>query len=450
MSNNKPKRRPIFSGLILILLGCLLLAQNFRPELRVWEVFRDYWPVLLIIWGLAKMFDYFAARRTGDPSPPAFTGGEFFLLLLLFAFGGALSFVDWAGKNTDMDFEWGPGPRYSFSEEMIQKNVKPAASIMISTDYGDITVLPEETPEIRVVALKSVGGIGSESHAKERADQVKVEIREDAGNYTVRPLDSKSGRRVSVDLEVHVPKQAGLDARTSRGNIKIAGLAGAVSADSRRGDVDIRDAGKDVTAEIRSGSLQISNVKGSVRVHGRGSDIEVSDVEGDASIEGEFSGPIRVKNVAMSMHFLSQRTDLTIGSLAGRMEMDSGDLRIFDAGGSVVLNTSHKDVRMDNVGGRIRIDNKKGDVELRLKNAPKDEIEVNNESARIDLTLPANSAFEIVASSRNGDIDTSFEDAALKKSDESNTAKLEGKIGTRGPQIRLKTTYGTVSLRKGP
>ena len=450
MTDNKPRRRPIFSGLILILLGCLLLAQNFRPELRVWEVFRQYWPVLLIIWGLAKMFDYFAARRTGDPSPPAFTGGEFFLLLLLFAFGGAVSFFDWAGKNTDLDFDWGPGPRYSFSEEIIQKDVKPAATIVVSTDYGDITVLPEETPEIRVVALKSVGGIGSENSAKQRAEEVKVEIREEGGNYTVRPLDTKSRRRVNVDLEVHVPKQAGVDARSGRGDIKINGLAGGIIVDAKRGDVSVRDAGKDVQIDIRSGNLQVSSVKGSLRVNGRGNDIDVSDVEGDASIEGEYTGPIRVKNVGKSTHFLSQRTDLTIGGLSGRMEMDSGDLRVYDAAGNVTLTTSHKDVRMDNVGGRIRIDNKKGDVELRLKNAPKDEIEVNNESARIDLTLPANSTFEILASSRNGDIDTGFEDPALKKSDENNTAKLEGKIGARGPQIRLRTTYGTVSVRKGP
>ncbi len=451
MSENKPKRRPIFSGLILILLGCLLLAQNFRPEMRVWEMFREYWPVLLIIWGLAKMFDYFAARRTGDATPPAFTGGEFFLLLLLFAVGGSLSFVDWAGKNSDMDINWGPwGQRYSFSEETIQKNVKPAATIMISTDYGDITVLPEDAPDIRVVAQKSVGGMGRESSAKERADQVKVEIREEAGNYSVRVADQRKGRRVTVDLEVHVPKQAGMDARTGRGNIKITGLAGSIAADSKRGDVEIRDAGKDVQAQIRSGVLQVSSVKGNVRVSGRGSDIDVSDVEGDASIEGEFGGPIRVKNVAKSTRFLSQRTDLTIGGLAGRLELDSGDLRVYDANGNVTLTTSHKDVRMDNVSGHIRIDNKKGDVELRLKNAPKDEIEVNNESARIDVTLPANSAFEIQASSRNGDIDTGFEGPALTKSDQSGTAKLDGKIGNRGPQIRLKTTYGTVSVRKGP
>jgi DUF4097 and DUF4098 domain-containing protein YvlB len=410
--------------------------------------------VLLIIWGLAKMFDYFAAQRTGDAAPPAFTGGEFFLLLLLFAFGGAAGVFDWARNNPDMDINWGPwDQRYSFSEETVQKNVKPAATIMISTDYGDITVLPEDAPDIRVVAQKSVSGMGRESSAKERADQVKVEIREEAGSYSVRVADQRKGRRVTVDLEVHVPKQAGMDARTGRGTVKITGLAGNIAVDSRRGDVEIRDAGKDVQAQIRSGAVRIGNVKGNVRVNGRGgggSDIDISDVEGDLSIEGEFGGPIRVKNVAKSTHFLSLRTDLTIGALAGRLELDSGDLRVYDANGNVTLTTSRKDIRMDNVNGRIRIDNSKGDVELRLKNAPKDEIEVNNESARIDVTMPASSAFEIQASSRNGDIDTGFEGPALTKSDQNGTAKLEGKIGNRGPQIRLKTTYGTVSVRKGP
>jgi DUF4097 and DUF4098 domain-containing protein YvlB len=265
----------------------------------------------------------------------------------------------------------------------------------------------------------------------------------------VRLADQKSGRRVTVNLEVHVPKQAGVDVRTTRGNIKVNGLAGTILADSRRGDIEIRDAGKDVQVQMRSGDLQTSGVKGNVRVNGRGSDIDISDVAGEASIEGEYTGTTRIKNVAKNVHFLSQRTDLTIGSLPGRLELDSGDLRVYDANGNVAVTTSHKDIRMDNINGRIQVNNSKGDVELRLKDAPKDEIEVNNESARIDVTLPANSAFEIQASSRNGDANTDFQGPELKQSSDNNMARLEGKIGNRGPQIRLKTTYGTVSLRKG-
>jgi DUF4097 and DUF4098 domain-containing protein YvlB len=452
MNEIKPRRRPIFSGLVLILLGSLFLAQNFRPEMRVWEIFRDYWPVLLIIWGLAKMFDYAAARRTGNATPPAFTGGEFFLLLLLFAFGGAVGFFDWARNNPEMDIDWGPWEqRYSFSEETVQRNIKPASTISVATDFGDITVLPEETSDIRVVAMKSIGGFGNESNAKSRADQVKVEISESTGGYAVQLVDQTRGRhvRVRVNLEVHVPKQAGADVRTTRGSIKVNGLAGTILADTQRGDLEIRDAGKDVQVQIRSGDLQISNVKGNVRVQGRGSDLDISDVAGEASIEGEYTGTTRVKNVAKNVHFLSQRTDLTIGALPGRMELDSGDLRVYDANGNITVTTSHKDIRMDNVNGRIQINNSKGDVELRLKDAPKDEIEVNNESARIDVTLPANSAFEIQASSRNGDADSGFSGPELKQTNENSMARLEGKIGTRGPQIRLKTTYGTVSLRKG-
>ncbi|MBI1749463.1 MAG: DUF4097 family beta strand repeat protein [Acidobacteria bacterium] len=451
MSNGRPRRRPIFSGLILILVGSLLLANKFHPDLRIWEMFNSYWPVLLILWGLAKMFDYFAARRTGEAAPRAFTGGEFFLLLLLLVFAGLLGLKEVLKENP----EWGGevhlpwDQTFNFSEEVVLKDVKATMPLAVTSEYGDITVLPEEAPEIRVVALKSVSFADSESTAKERADQVKVEIREESGMYTIRAVDQKSGRRVTVDLEVHMPKQAAVDARTARGNIKITGLTGSIAVDSKRGNVDVRDAGKDVQVQIRRGNLQVSNVKGNVRVSGRGNDIEVSDVEGEASIEGEFSGPIRAKNVAKSMRFLSQRTDLTIGSLAGRLELDSSDLRVYDATGNVSLTTSHKDIRMDNVGGRIRIDNRKGNVELRLKNAPKEEIEVNNESAGIDVTLPANSAFEVQATSRNGDVDTSFEGPGLKKSEQGGTATLEGKLGSRGPQIRLKTTYGTVSVRKG-
>ena len=79
MTNGRLRRRSIFSGLLLIALGTLLLLHNLRgafPDLL--ELFHRWWPVLLILWGLAKLYDHLMAQHAGQPAPRTITGGDIF------------------------------------------------------------------------------------------------------------------------------------------------------------------------------------------------------------------------------------------------------------------------------------------------------------------------------------------------------------------------------------
>ncbi|MGA7626025.1 MAG: DUF5668 domain-containing protein, partial [Candidatus Acidiferrales bacterium] len=82
MSNGGRQRSSIFSGLLLILLGTLLLLARFHPGLAVWHLFWRYWPILIILWGLAKLIDNLAAHKAGQLRPPILTGAEAALLVL--------------------------------------------------------------------------------------------------------------------------------------------------------------------------------------------------------------------------------------------------------------------------------------------------------------------------------------------------------------------------------
>lgn len=52
-----------FWGLVLILVGALLLLENL-DLVGVGDLVRDYWPVLLVLWGV-----YMLTRDKNDPSP---------------------------------------------------------------------------------------------------------------------------------------------------------------------------------------------------------------------------------------------------------------------------------------------------------------------------------------------------------------------------------------------
>ncbi len=452
MTNGRPRRRSIFSGLILIIIGLVLLTHTLRGDFRLLELLSRWWPLLLIIWGLAKLYDHLAARRTGQPTSPTITGGEIFLVLVLVAIVAAAGFVDRAHRDLNIDTEdIVIGQRYSFSDELPAQAVAPDAAVSVNTDRGDVAVYGDESTNEMRVAAKKTATAWDESQAEQRARQVRAAIVKAGEGYEVRleGQDSTKGR-VRVDLEIHLPKKVNLTARTGRGDVEVNELTGAVSVNTGKGNLTIRDVVGDVSAELRSGDVNLSGVKGNVKVSGRGGDVEIAEVEGQAVLDGEFFGTVRMSKVTQGARFISQRTDLTVTRLAGQVETGSGQMEISDVPGNISLTTREKDISLENITGRVRIENRSGNVTLRLSQPPRDDIEITNQSGNIELTLSPRSAFEIQAEARSGEIESEFDEPALQvNKDQRGNSTLAGKLGARGPQIRLKTTYGTITLRKG-
>ena len=57
------------AGLILIGIGLLFLANNFY-EISTWRLVARYWPVLLILIGVKKLYGYFTWQETSSAPYP--------------------------------------------------------------------------------------------------------------------------------------------------------------------------------------------------------------------------------------------------------------------------------------------------------------------------------------------------------------------------------------------
>ena len=55
--------------MLLLLMGSIFLVQNFYGDFGFLEIFKKWWPLLLILLGVAKLFDRLAAQRTGKNRP---------------------------------------------------------------------------------------------------------------------------------------------------------------------------------------------------------------------------------------------------------------------------------------------------------------------------------------------------------------------------------------------
>ena len=451
MIGSRPGRGGLVGGIFLVILGVLFLVHGFRPEFNAAQLLFHWWPLLLIFWGVARLIENMSARRTGQTPGPVITGGEIFLIFLVVAACGAILAVEkygpdiQMGNNDEMPF----GQHAEVTEELPAKALKPGAEILIQAQRGDITITGTDALELRVVAKKT-GFAMDENTAQSRAHAATIRLVETSHGFEVRPeISSSGGEQTRTNLDIQVPKQSVITVKTENGDVHVCDITGNVFASTARGTLEVCNAGADVHAEVKHGDVRILTVKGNVRLTGSGSEVEISDVTGDASVEGEFYGPIRARNVVKGVNFVSTHTNLAIGALPGKMEMDSGDLSMDDASGNIQLTTRDKNVTMENITGRLRVEDKRGEVTVRLRQAPKEDISISTESGAVELALPSSSAFDMDAASRSGEIENEFDDADLKVTNDAHgNAALHGKRATKGPRVELHTTYGPIRLRK--
>lgn len=454
MSNGGHRRSSIFAGLLLILLGVIFLAERLDPTLGIGRLIRIYWPVLLILWGLAKLIDHLAARRAGQSRAPILSGAEAALLILLALILSGFVFRDWVrDRYPDFDIRVPPfGQSYSQNQQLAPKTIPAGAHVLIDTDRGDINLHAGESAELGVSVNESAWA-ASESVAQERMKRVEVVIEQSGNDYIVRPARQGDFRgRVNVDLDVQVPKTSSVSAHTAHGDIRASGFAGSVEARTDSGDIEIADAGSDVTATLQRGDARITHVGGSVRVAGRGGDVEVTDVSGDATIDGIFLGAGLVRNVKGTTRVTSPWLELTVTRLNGSLEGDADEIKISNAAGPARIATHNKDIQVQDVAGRLDITDAHGDIKVEYSAPPRDDVNIANDAGEVEVALPANSSFSVSAVSRSGEVESDFEEASLQKSKEEQTGRLTGQFGGKAgplvPRITIATSYGTIRLRK--
>lgn len=449
MASSRTGRSSIFSGLVLISVGVLLLLHNYRG-LEIDSLLYRWWPLLLIFWGSIKLYERTAGARTSDPAAARVTGGEILLVAGLLAFLGIVVAVDIGREKLGVDWPDMSGDSHEFDLDVAPKTVPPNARISIRNGHGDVSVRGADASEIRVSGKKNARA-WSESDASRMAQKANVQIIQNGDGYEiVTPGFETASSHVAMDLEVVVPQKASLTVHDERGDVAVSDLLTGISVTAQHGDVEVRDTAGDVNIDMHRGDVKVTDTKGDIKISGKGGEVNVVGATGGLTLDGEFYGPIRAEKVLKGVRFISQRTDLTLTQLAGHMEAGSGNLEIADAPGNLTLRTNSYDVSVENPGGKVKIDNRNGSVTVRYSAAPKEDIEITNSSAGIDLSLPGSSSFDVAADSRSGDINSEFSGSGLKQTGgDSGSAHLEGKYGGgRGPKITLKTSYGSISIHK--
>ena len=63
--------------LIVVGLVCLLGTMGVLSRARMWHLFANYWPVLLILGGMVKLIEHMQAQREGYRARGSARGASF-------------------------------------------------------------------------------------------------------------------------------------------------------------------------------------------------------------------------------------------------------------------------------------------------------------------------------------------------------------------------------------
>ncbi len=287
-------------------------------------------------------------------------------------------------------------------EEKFEKTISLAkdGKVILKNITGSIDVKSWNKGEVKIDATK-ISRASTLDKAKENAGLVKIEVAKEDNTLRIKteyPDEGRLSRRrslnVSVKYSLVVPAKASVKIDSVTGDVDLEEIGGAVKVNIITGDVVVRKADNGVDCETVTGKIDLQNITG------------------DAFME-TVTGRITVSQVKGSI-------EATV--VTGRIELrEVSEARV------VYSNT---------VTGAVIYDgNINSDGRYTLK----------THTGRIEMTLPADSSFDLEANTFSGGIKSDFD---IRISGKISKKRISGVVNKGGPLVKLSTFSGSISLKK--
>src|SRR6266581_3171782 len=446
------RQRSIAGPFVLIVLGtvCLLGTMHVLSLGRLAHLFANYWPVLLIFWGVIKLLEHQRAQREGTRAAGIGAGG-IFLVVIIVVFGliaTQLERVNWSGLRDninidDSDFSDIFGQNYNFNDHLEQA-FPAGASLKIIDTRGAVSVHASDDNKITVVVRKRVGA-ENQNDADKYNSETKPTITTIGGLVTLDAKAEGAGdHTVENDLDISIPRKVQVTIISRRGDVNVVGRDGAIDISAQHSDTSVEDVIGNVKVSQEKGSVKVEQVTGDVHVEGRVNEVSVADVKGSVQLDGEFQESVKLARISKTVTFKSSRTDLEFSRIEGTLDLDSDELHAEQITGPLHLTTRSKNIRLEEVSGDVRLQDNNGSIEVGMRTLGN--VQIDSRNGDIQLSLPDNAGFRLDARTRDGEIQSDF--AELKVNNEEHEAKASGSVGNASSHIVLNNEHDGIEIRK--
>lgn len=306
---------------------------------------------------------------------------------------------------------------YGSEEDVVRKSfmVEPGGKFVLDTDIGSVEVRGADAGAVEIAVQREVRHGNREKVLREL--QLKFEQRGndvyvtgDRERHGMHWLWDNVRNRLKVRFVVTVPPSFDVDVRTSGGGVDIADLRGKVAAKTSGGSVSCDRISGNLEARTSGGSVRIGVAEGRVEARTSGGDIQIDEVKGNV-----------------------------IARTSG------GSIRIEHAGGEVDAHTSGGSITAGDVGGALRAGTSGGSVTATLSAQPGSRCELTTSGGSVTVSLAADVAVDVNAHASGGHVET---DIPATVQGEIGRSTLKAKINGGGPELYLRTSGGSIHIRK--
>jgi len=437
---------------VLIVLGTVFLlgTMHVLSLSRLAHLFANYWPVLLIFWGVIKLIEHQRAQREGTRAAGIGAGGVF-LVVMIVVFGliaSQLERVNWSGLNNQFNFDDGDfdgifGQSYNFNDHL-EQTFPTGASLKVIDTRGAVTVTASDDNKITVVVRKRIGA-DNQTDADKYNGETKPTITVTGGLVTVDAKAEAAGDHpVETDLDISIPRKAQVSISSRRGDVNVTGREGSVDISAQHSDTSVEDITGNVKVSQEKGSVKVEQITGDVHIEGRVNEVSVADIKGAAQLDGEFQESVKLARIAKTVTFKSSRTDMEFSRIEGSLDLDSDELHGESITGPLHLTTRSKNIRLEDVSGDVRLQNDNGAIEVGMHTVGN--VQIDSRNGDVQLSLPDKAGFRLDARTRDGEIQSDF--GELKINNDEHESKASGNVGNGSAHIVVNNEHDGIEIRR--
>src|SRR5215813_1094544 len=135
------ERPPLVFPILLIAIGAIFLYANYRPSFDPWPILRTYWPLILILVGVGKIWD--SAReqrqRAANPNAPPASGSSVGTTIAALGFVLVLVALFWHGRAFSRDRR-GDNATHHQSRTIDSPGDAKSVNVVVHAGAGQLTV----------------------------------------------------------------------------------------------------------------------------------------------------------------------------------------------------------------------------------------------------------------------------------------------------------------------
>jgi hypothetical protein len=301
-------------------------------------------------------------------------------------------------------------PAFAASEGHFDRTltVTGAVDLDVQTGSGEIALRTGDSTKVEIHARIHGSGWGE---VEQRIHEIENNppIEQSGNTIRIGHIENHDWKRnISISYELIVPAQTKLRSESGSGDQKVEGIGGPADMNSGSGSLHVKNIGNEVRVRTGSGDVELETIHGSVRASAGSGTIHATGIAGG----------------------------LTASSGSGNVKLEQ------TAAGDVDISTGSGDVEIKGVKGGAKVSTGSGGITA--QGDPTGDWRLHSGSGSVRVNFPSQAAFNLVARSSSGNIETSHE---ISVQGNISPRELRGKVGAGGPLVELSTSSGSIEIR---